>query len=62
MASGVKKTVTADSGGVKQGSIETVFTHNTFSDNDRTQMLLPTLSRETKSTGEDVIGQFPMPI
>lgn len=56
----VKKTITGE--GESKGKITTVFTHNTYSDADKDTMNFTSLKNETKSAGEDVVTQFPMPI
>lgn len=48
--------------GQKLGSIETVFIHTTFDNATGSQMNVPTMSRETKSGGQDVISTLNYPI
>ena len=56
----IKQTVTVD--GTDKGNIKTEFMEVGYGDADKPTMNFPTRSNTTKSTGEDVLAQFPMPI
>lgn len=56
----IKQTITNEA--VDKGNIKTEFIQVNYSDEDKPTMNFPQRSNTTKSTGEDVLAQFPMPI